>query len=458
MVAVGLACCKNDPGVADRTFVLFVSDTTRVDAVSAYGEAQKTTPNFDRLAAEGVLYRRAYSNAPWTLPSHATMFTGLLPSEHSVGMTRTRAGDSLEFLAERLKQAGFQTLGFSENDWISERFNLVQGFDHFRTMGKMSAHRFASELDSLMELRQPNIPAFIFINVMNAHGPFRYWRRNPFLERDLDSERAVEAITTIERRGMCSATELGAEYEILRQVYLHGVHRADAKLGVVLERVAREHPRTVVTIATSDHGHHFGERRLTGHQYSVREELVRVPLVVHGLPGVRPTTVDAPVQLADLAPSILSWANAQDLPYTVGQPLPLESRGLSRRPVIAEYADTTVSISGDKSGFLKFLGHVRSACGPEHRVFGDMRAFVRYPYKLISFERYPSELYDLSNDPWSRRDLASDKPKLVAELEAEMAEHLSALQPPPDDSSVPIETVPPETIERLRNLGYDVGT
>ncbi len=113
------------------SLVLVVLDTVRVDAVSAYGRVAGTTPALDRLAAEGVLYERAYAQAPWTLPSHATLFTGLPPEDHGVSSRRLVASEELVMLAERLRDAGYETMGSSENPWIHPLTRMTQGFDHF---------------------------------------------------------------------------------------------------------------------------------------------------------------------------------------------------------------------------------------------------------------------------------------------------------------------------------------
>ena len=135
LCALSLALLTFAPGCRDEgpahplNFVLFVLDTTRFDAVSAHGVHSGTTPVLDTLASAGLRYTRAFAQSPWTLPSHVTMFTGLLPSQHGAGWRGTRAGDELVTLAERLRDAGYETFGVSENPWVSPSFNLDQGFE-----------------------------------------------------------------------------------------------------------------------------------------------------------------------------------------------------------------------------------------------------------------------------------------------------------------------------------------
>ena len=110
-------------------------DTLRADAVSAYGAVEGTTPSFDALASRGLLYERAYAPSPWTLPSHASLLTGFEVDRHGVGVAG-RMGLRAEFttLAERLSEAGYQTVGFSENPLVSDLFGFDQGFERFSAL------------------------------------------------------------------------------------------------------------------------------------------------------------------------------------------------------------------------------------------------------------------------------------------------------------------------------------
>ena len=112
--AIASAC--SPPVDVSPSILLVVIDTLRADAVSAYGAVEGTTPFVDSLAAAGLRYQRAYAPSPWTLPSHATLFTGLWPERHGVGVGgRMLLPEGLPTLAERMGQAGFETVGFSEN-------------------------------------------------------------------------------------------------------------------------------------------------------------------------------------------------------------------------------------------------------------------------------------------------------------------------------------------------------
>ena len=141
--AIALTCaialtegCSPEGGEPRPSIVLVVIDTLRADAVSAYGAVEGTTPAFDALASRGLLYERAYAPSPWTLPSHASLLTGFEVDRHGVGIAG-RMGLRAEFttLAERLSDAGYQTVGFSENPLVSGLFGFDQGFERFSAIG-----------------------------------------------------------------------------------------------------------------------------------------------------------------------------------------------------------------------------------------------------------------------------------------------------------------------------------
>jgi arylsulfatase A-like enzyme len=459
------AGCTPTPVGPPPSILLFVLDTVRADAVSAYGQVRGTTPATDALAAAGLRYGRAYAQAPWTLPSHATLFTGLLPSAHGACWRRTWADDDLVMLAERLRDAGYETVGASENPWISRDFNMAQGFEHFTDVHART-HDVPAAVAAWIRARSDGRPFFLFVNVIDAHAPYEVRDENPFLPPGVDAA-AARAVRQEQGRYLCSRADHARDLAILHGLYLGDVRAADAKLGQVLEALRdaglAEH---LITIVTSDHGEHFGEHRLVSHQFSVREPLLHVPLVVHGLGGVAPAVIDAPVQLADVVPTVLRLARLPVPAGLPGVPLPTSTRAPgAARPIVAEYRDPQDVIPPGESpmgsrlrGLIRF---VRLGCTPGDRVFGAMRAVIRYPHKLVWFANYPAELYDLSIDPLERRDLAGTEPVVAATLaaagDALIAGAAAAALAPP---TVAPPEPPPGMLERLRALGYvgDEGT
>ncbi len=464
--------CSAEPGDLRPSIVLVVIDTLRADAVSAYGAVEGTTPAFDALAAQGLLYRRAYAPSPWTLPSHASLLTGFGVERHGVGAAG-RMGLRAEFttLAERMSDAGYQTVGFSENPLVSDLFGFDQGFERFSAPTAEDAFyaekhpgilRFdiVAEVAAFAAERDRNRPFFLFANLFDPHSPYRNREQNQFLSPDVsvgDSWTANALKGTSHR--ICDRLPSTEDVKMLHGLYLGDVAKVDAKLGKIVA-IAREAAAegALIVVVTADHGEHFGEHRLLDHEFSVRAPVLNVPLVVHGIPNAPVGRIELPVTLVDVAASLLSWVGTEIPPEIAGRPLPTRASVTNRPDVdlLAMYSDEKLKLpenwEGDLEPTEETRDEKRSGCWPRDRVFGKMAALTRWPFKLIWFENYPAELYDLSWDPLERSDLAELRPEisgpLIEETERLMDEIGRA------DAAGDIETPSAAELEALRGLGY----
>lgn len=515
-LAFVLGCDAAPPASAERdgrpSILLVVIDTLRADAVSAYGSVEGTTPTIDALAQEGLLYTHAYAPSPWTVPSHATLLTGLRVDQHRVGVGgRMTLAEESTTLAERLRDAGYQTAGFAENVLVSATFGMNQGFEHFAasspalnlqpehdrwslvknvlkvlrggaldviegrdrslegigrtlrwTWDGITAAVWAEPFDSVGEARDvfadldPARPRFVFVNLMDAHEPYTVRAENPFVPADASEQElrrfAAPGITPFR---ICDRLPSPREIALLRGLYHGEARAADAKVAALREALLGSDPaRPLITVVTADHGEHFGEHRLLDHQFSVRNPVLHVPLVVHGLDGVPPGRVETPVELGDLAPSVLAWAGL-DVPAELpGRRLPTHTRGgTEERGLLAIYSDAALKSPDDFPRAWRFdqpNDEKRAGCSPRDRVFGSTAALTRYPFKLIWFERHPPELYDVSWDAREAFDLAAKRPEVAAGLAGELAARLDGAGLSEGDRP----EVPAEALEALRRLGY----
>jgi len=446
------------------SLLLVVIDTLRADAVSAYGDVPGTTPNLDALAASGESYTRAYAPSPWTVPSHASLLSGLEIPAHGVGLGgRVVLPEAVDTLAERLRAAGYQTAGFSENALVSGDFGFDQGFDHFavRTAeqqfaaGQKGAINVEEEIRLWLDGRDPERPFFIFINLYDPHEPYAVREENRFLPPGVVTEDA-KSLGAGGRTShlICDRIPSASELGILRGLYLGDVAAADAKLGTVLALLEARDIENLVTVVTSDHGEHFGERRLLDHEFSVQEEVLRVPLVVRR-PGAQPGTIQQPVELRDVAQSLLSWAGAETSPITARG---LESAArspdaASPPPLVALYSDTRLHLPAamDPGTAEQVQDFKRGGCGEEDRVYGDMLALTRFPYRLNWYARYPSEFLDLRQPGIATEADPNEKAEAFAALERQakrFAEHVGLGQ------ATGAHPLPAKNEEALRSLGY----
>jgi arylsulfatase A-like enzyme len=464
------------PGLADPTadsrpsILLLVIDTLRADAVSAYGSSEDTTPRLDALAGDGLLYRRAYAPSPWTLPSHATLFTGLRADEHRTGMPGLGVlPENVSTVAELLGAAGYDTAALSENPIVSDLFQLLQGFEYRRSfswLGKAvpGQPRRAVEFKVLHELRlwlgqrDPSRPYFLFVNLFDPHSPYEIRDENRFLPPGTDAA-TVRSRSTKPHWLLCAGLPSPKEVAVQRGLYLGDVAAADKTAGAIIDLLREQRGADeLIIVATSDHGELFGEGRLMGHEFSLHGALLQVPLIVHGLADTPPAIIEQGVGLVDVPPSILRWAGLEVPAGLSSRPLPqaANEKGEAERGFLAAYSDT---LKHAPEPWLRGGGKpedtqtVRQFCGPSDPVFGGMASLTRYPHKFRWYERYPPELYDLRWDAQERSNQATFQRELVEAFTAEMEAFVGAAGLVNPKNAHP-ETLSDDAIDALRQLGY----
>lgn len=467
-VAAGLAlACVRAP--ESPSVVLVVVDTLRADAVSAYGAVDGTTPALDALAEGGLRYERAFSPSSWTLPSHASLFTGTGVDVHGVGVRgRVSLPEDFVTLAERFAQAGYATAAFSQNMLVSDAFQALQGFEHRRYSGvskqdEAAAHHTIAHIDPAVQVGQwletlsPARPFFLFVNLFEPHSPYLVRDENPWVPDDARGEE-LSRYAEQPQEHLCDGRLTQRDFDILKGLYLGDVHAADrdlARILVDLQKFAGD--RRVLTFVTSDHGELFGERGLLGHEFNLRQGALHVPLIVHGL-DVPPAVIDTPVTLSDVFATIVDQAGLEAPPDMQGRRLPTtQAAGAARAPraFFAAYSDAYEIAPAAWEGVVEFLGKdlPRQACGPDDKVFGAMAALIEYPRKYQWFERYPAELYDLGWDAGERFEQATQQPDTATGMASRLAGFLAAAGMTGDDTS-PVERLDADALEALRALGY----
>jgi arylsulfatase A-like enzyme len=321
-------------GASLPNVVLVSADTLRADRLSLYGHPRPTSPALDAWARRaGVTFRSAVAPASTTLPSHVSLFTGLEAHRHGVNYDLP-APPSLITLAERLRAAGYATLGVTGGGYVSPSFGLAQGFDQYRSWREPPGTygRQESELRSgvaeamrLMDAHRDR-PFFLFLHTYAVHAP--YFPRQPHFRRL--GGRFVDAANLylatrqlvpkfeegfVSRRvfawvgdewGPPSAGVMPEDVELARRLYDSGVAMLDTEMGRLLAHLSEAgiEDRTIV-VFTSDHGEMLGEHGLADHGYLYDENLL-VPLVI-AAPGrgLQPRFVDDQVRLIDVFPTIL---------------------------------------------------------------------------------------------------------------------------------------------------------
>jgi arylsulfatase A-like enzyme len=418
-----LASCGSEARDPRPNIVLVVIDTLRRDRVGCYGAGRDTTPNLDRLAAEGTRFENAYSTAPWTCPSVASILTGQLPSSHGVVQPAARFPSEVETLAEMLGAAGYETAGVVSNMHLRKIFGFDQGFetwgqDQARGHEHVSTPAVTDEASGLVrELAASDRPFFLFALFFDPHYEYT---PHPEFGFASDPGRITGNESIHELRDL-APTMTPSEVQYIRDVYDEEVRFTDEGLGRLLEclRATGEYDDTLIVV-TADHGEELLERGWLGHWRSLYDELVRVPLVVrlpraHAAPGTAQTpVVETPISHVSLVPTLRQVARLEPNLPRVAAPslLPLLIR---ERPAAWPAVFCEVDFDPDK---LKTDDKVDPDVLPE----SHKRALIADGLKLIHDDvTRKVELYDLAQDPGELHDLAEARPedarRLLALLE-----------------------------------------
>lgn len=412
--------------------VIIVLDSVRQDHLSVYGYPRQTTPNIDRLAAEGALFENAYSASCWTIPSHASLFTGLYPSQHGVDLDCGDFAPGQETLASYLKTAGYRTACISCNSFVAGKGSgLARGFDlavdvdggyvegsgtparaarfaqkrwrmlTWRDRGAERATRLAKEWTA-----QQQGPFFLFMNYMDCHLPYRLKRPQRYHFIPPVERRRVGRIPLDPFAVMAGALELTArEVAGIRALYDGCLYYLDQQVGRLVDHLrALGILDETIFLVTSDHGESFGEHDLFDHQYGLYEHLLRVPLVARfphkSLCGER---IAGPIQLVDLFPA---------LARVIGGASPLDPAGYAvfkapaRGMVLAEYLVPNLNAI-----------RRRFPAASVERFASPLRSISAGGYKLICAQDGRRELYRLAGDPHELTNLAETEREKAAQLE-----------------------------------------
>ncbi|MEN0064364.1 MAG: sulfatase [Myxococcota bacterium] len=289
--------------------VLLSIDTLRADHLGSYGYTRDTSPFLDRLAAEGVRFTEAWSPAPWTLPSHATLLSGQLPQRHGAIEDHLRVADDVPRLPEAFRRAGYRTAGVVATLYVSSRYGFDRGFEHFEDFGILDKaenqlsvvdadHVFAHAL-AFAQRQNEGQPLFLFLHVYDVH--YGYDAPPPFNTMfDRAPEWGDEKYRSyaVYQRRMIDADQL--VHQIAQ--YDEEIRFVDHAFEAFLSAFSKA-GRDVLVAVTADHGEEFGERGSWGHGHTLWPEQLHVPWILHG-PGVQPAVVDIRVGLEDISATL----------------------------------------------------------------------------------------------------------------------------------------------------------
>ena len=391
--------------------LLITLDTTRADHLGCYGYGPAQTPHLDGLAREGIRFARVYCPAPLTLPSHASVLTGLYPATHGVRNNGHELASKWRTLAEILKGHGFATAAFVSSFSVDSRFGIGRGFEVYDDTFQPQAPLKGANTE-----RRAEETFARFSRWLDKSGPGRFFAwvhyYDPHLPYDPPSP--------------YREASQGRPYD-------GEIAYMDRYVGAVLEALEAKglRDKTLVVIA-GDHGEGLGDKVETGHGIFLYEETLRVPLIFRD-PKMftRPGVVESAVRLVDVAPTILEALGLKaEAAGMEGQSLIPWIRNISRVDL-----DSLIETFYPRENFG----------------WSELVGIVSGPWKYIQAPR--PELYDLKSDPGERTDLTALSPAKAAELRKGLEEGLLRLSAPPGTSGGQT-AVRTNDQERLRSLGY----
>ncbi|HSA55937.1 MAG TPA: sulfatase [Gemmatimonadaceae bacterium] len=419
--------------------LLLIWDTARASSLSTFGYGRPTSPGLSALAERGIAFDRAISTAPWTLPSHASMFTGRWAHELTTNW-RTPLDDRDTTLAEVLARAGYRTGAFGANRfYVTREYGLDRGFTRFEevrslasetirssrvfrlvassrpvrlltgydeTLGRASAPRMARALQAWLARGDSTRPYFAFVNFMDAHAP--YLPRAPYDTAFGWYPGSISRMDRVRQRLLThleppAISDEGARE--LERAYDGALAELDASTHRLLQDLESSgHLRNTLIVVTSDHGEEFGEHGQFGHGNSLYLQSLHVPLIM-AFPDRLPrgARVRTTVSLRDLPATILDVLD-----------VPVDFPGSSLRGTWETAAQDADNVVGAALAEVRYMRGV-SEDGPLAR--GDMRTVVTDSLQLIQDGAGNDSLFDLALDPTGGR-AALDQTKPLPLLRA----------------------------------------
>jgi arylsulfatase A-like enzyme len=461
-LALAFTSCGEDPARRQaRPNVLLISiDSLRADHLGCYGYERDTSPVLDSLAAEGVRFATALSPTSWTLPAHATLFTGLPPEGHGLRFDARALTPEAHCLAEVFQDAGYATAAFVGGPFLRKMYGFDQGFDVYDDQTVVRSFResqtgatspalvgLTSDWLDGRQASEDDAPFFVFLHLWDVH--FDYTPPAPYdtlFDPDYDGD--ISAVD-FELGQHIHRNMDPADLAHIVALYDGEIRYTDEWVGRLLEHLkALGQLDDTIVVVTSDHGEEFFEHGVKGHRKNLYDESLLVPLLIR-YPSLVPAgrVVREQVRLMDVPVTLAALA---------GVPLPL-GFGARGGPAFTLPADLSTLIV-PPAGAGGTPADSESSSGQARRVaFGDLHGIwssVRVNgSKLLqrTGQRSRELLFDLDSDPREQADItgdSSDREELLSLL-AEWKTFWGRRRPP----SKEIE-LSDEQIETLRALGY----
>jgi arylsulfatase A-like enzyme len=416
--------------IVDRpNVIIYLVDTLRADHLGCYGHQRGVSPRIDRFAEGATLFENTRAQAPWTLPSVASVMTGLWPPSHGVFEDTRRLAPEAVTLAEVLRDAGYQTAAVVTNGFATGAYGLDQGFDELTLIktGHRKSHLVHRAAVAWLEDRDPERPFFLYLHTIDPHKPYLPTQelRQRFAP---EAEEIWREIVANPRRQRWPPTDPVVAQ--LRALYDAEIAENDASFGDTLDALASAGLYDdALIVFLSDHGEEFHEHHSWTHAADLFREVLNVPLIVK-LPRQRHGhRVSALAQQIDLMPTLLTYLGIPG-PPTQGRLLPTLLGPDEPTPVDSQ----------------RVFSHTKRKNQTTASIIDSAWKYIR----RVDSKGVTSRLYNWHDDPHELNDRTADYPVLANLLAVEIQRQLAASTPPGAAEATPDE----EVLDNLRALGY----
>ncbi len=436
------------PADKKPNIILILWDTARKDHIGLYGYARDTTPHLDSLARESVVFSRAVSSCPWTVPAVASLFTSLLPSIHGVNSFNWREESvsvetdslhpGLKTLAEILREDGYLTGAFVANHWIGPKGAFDRGFDIYDRVGDELKPPASLLNEKALEWIEKNRDEtfFAYLHYMDIHGPWSppepydsFFRSDPPVVLTEEMARALDSTGYLSAGGDRDRGTLS----YYKNLYDGEIRYVDHHLGALLAGLKELNLyEDSLIVVLSDHGEAFYEHGTFDHGYTVYSEEIDIPLVIKfpahlGLRG----RCEAPAAITDVGVTILQLSDS-------GFPYPTSGRNLREETI-------------DRDLWSEELSTINKGQPKLALVQGDYKAIYSLGRGSLV------KLYDLFKDPGERFNLLKSEPARAAAMEKEIKDTLKKANQLRSEMGLERSTAiikGHKATEQLRSLGY----
>jgi choline-sulfatase len=429
---------KADVLEGDYNIILITIDTLRSDHLSCYGYERKTSPNIDKIADNGIIFKKAIAPSSWTAPSMVSLFTSVYPINHGIVQGVIKGGetlrqevfsDELVTFTQILKEKGYSTFGVASNLHLSEKLGFARGFDNFQCLSFLPAPVVNKIFNSWEKEIKKSDKFFIWAHYIDPHIP--YSAKSPWIEKYASKELTQKlALFRKNLRGLNKLIpEMQKDPQVLSSLialYDSEINFIDSYVGELIQKFSSDN--NTLIIITSDHGEGFLEHGHLSHGNSLYSENINIPLIIKLPKQMNSKSIGQQVSLLDVMPTILSLLNLSFPDQVLGESL-ITSEGEERRI--------------PKRFLFSELG----------RFNYDQKAIFTDEWKYIyNYTSFFESLFNRTNDLGDKVNLVSDQSAMRNRLKDSLNKWVEAAHKYPPKK---VEVTPSqETVDKLKSLGY----